>query len=275
MRAALAPFRARLVLVVTAVLVTTGCAGAAPAPFEADLLLNEGPGASATEFHVRGRTLTAILPSGLDGAAAGVFRAALADHDPLLDALAKMPASLGGPPPMAGMPSISIEVRDARGTHRLVGARPASDAWLIAVTNALARSEAAARRGPVATIRAEVSVDAAAPSRAVVRLVVSGASAQAVIDPALLRLETAPPATPARAGITPLPPVWTPAGRAAPRSSSRTITAKAPLEARLAPTGHGPRALRAIYAGPVKLTAASETHPLTVDLSSAVSTLRR
>lgn len=262
-----------LALVLAAAMVeipSTGCAGpAGTAPaLDADILLNDGPGVSATAFTVRGRILTATFPAGADGGAAGLFRIELAASDALLAELAKMPASVSGPPPMPGMPTVAFEVKQAGASRRLLGTRPPADPWVNRAMGLLGAWEKEARRHPLLTLSLEVAPVASGKPGAVLRLSATG-SGEAHVDLAAVRLETGAAAS-AKPGTTPLPPVWKAAARAAAKPTPRVVTPGHPLEVTLDVPAPSPgSAVRAVYAGPAKLTVAGETRDLAIDLSSA------
>ncbi len=251
-----------------------GCVEAAT-PLDADILLNDGPGVSGSEFRLRGRTLTAVLAQGPGGSAAGVFRLELGADDPLLARLAGMPAAVSGPPPVPGMPTISIELRSGGSSRRLLGTRPPADPWLAGVMNELGRLGSAARRRPVLTVSVLASLAPASrePARVVLRLEAAGdTNGEARVDLAALRLESAPIRPAPRAGVTALPPEWTPAGRGAAGPTWRVIAPGRPLEIRLDLPARGAagRNGRAVYSGPMKLKTAGETLDLAVELTSPV-----
>jgi hypothetical protein len=246
-----------------------------------EILFAAGPGQPSTRFFLRGARLLLLSPSAEDGGAAGLFAAALPKQDPLVAALAGLPETVAGPPPVPGMPTVQF-VYQQDGAHparRLVVARPALDARVDKAVRELQRCEAAARRHPLMTIaldlRAEPTRKAAGPAARAPALVATllgrgETSFQARLRPGAVVLEAAPDVGPPQPGVTSLPPEWEQVS--APASAPSTETLKpgdvlhVPLSASL--SASGPRHVRASFEDTVELRGPGLVESVPVALTS-------
>jgi hypothetical protein len=245
------------------------------APIEADVTLTEGPGAVRARFNLRGNVLTTILPRGEDGAQAGLYRLTLGKHDALVGALAKLPATLAGPPAVMGMPVATLAARVHGKEQHLVAPLPTSDPRVDKILSELGRYEKAGKDKPVLAISLAIQPPSptkpGAPKTVTVRVAATGEhGAEVSFNPALLLLQAAAEPQPAPAGVTPLPPEWDQVSAPLTGTSPRSLKAGTTTDVNLTMNVSAPeyRWLRAVFDGNATFRAPDQVEDVGLSLTS-------
>ncbi len=225
-------------------------------PFEAEIILSDGPGAPSAQFKLRGTVLSILLQRGEDGGMAGLYQMNLDQHDTLLAALSSLPTTVAGPPPSPGMPVASFAVRAHGKEQKLTVLRPATDARVDQILRELGRYERTARDKPRVALSLAVqhvsSEKGGRPQTVTLRVSAKGElGAEVTLDPGLILLQAAPEPKPAPAGITPLPPEWDQVSAPLAGASLQPLKAGTTIDVKLVVnvSAAEPRRLRAFYDG--------------------------
>jgi len=249
---------------------------------DAEITYSSGPGHVDARFVLRGEELTLLAPFAEDGGPVGVFSIRLPKQDPLYSALAGLPTTVAGPPPVPGMPTVRFALRgkDAKlAMRQLVATRPTADPRVDKALRELDRCERLARKHArmaftlaLRTVPTTGTASSGSRERTCVATVSAQgeAHAQAVLSTGSIVVQAAPEPGPPQPGVTPLPTEWDTVSTLASPAHSETLEPGGNLEVRLTVDGSeaGPRQLRAVFDGSIDVRLSGFSEKVKLNFSS-------